>query len=160
MKRLLLAAGLLTAFAPLTMARETRPALTFLQELSAKQSAALGTYKADAPGIPTIVIKAKGAQLIMAADGYPELNITLNDKDQLIAAGLPEGFNFTLVRDKDKKITGLKVETPMGGGELKKAEDAKPAAKPEAKKTEVPDVLGVYESDEIEGMRIKGEMVF
>jgi hypothetical protein len=142
------------------MARETRPALTFLQELSAKQSAALGTYKADAPGVPTIVIKAKGAQLIMAADGYPELNITLNDKDQLIAAGLPEGFNFTLVRDKDKKITGLKVETPMGGGELKKAEDAKPVAKPEAKKAEVPDVLGVYESDEIEGMRIKGEMVF
>ncbi|WP_395094504.1 hypothetical protein [Armatimonas sp.] len=165
MKRLLLAAGLLTAFAPLTMARETRPAvsISFLQELSAKQSAALGTYKAEAPGVPTIVVKAKGAQLIMAAEGYPELNITLNDKDQLIAEGLPEGFNFTLVRDKDKKITGLKVETPMGGGELKRVaetKETKPAPKVEVKQADVPDVLGVYESDEIDGMRIKGEMVF
>lgn len=165
MKRLLLAAGLLTAFAPLTMARETRPAvsLSFLQELSAKQSAALGTYKAEAPGVPTIVIKAKGAQLIMAAEGFPELNITLNDKDQLIAEGLPEGFNFTLVRDTDKKITGLKVETPMGGGELKRVaetKDTKPAPKADVKKADVPDVLGVYESDEIEGMRIKGELVW
>ncbi|WP_309714539.1 hypothetical protein [Armatimonas sp.] len=161
MKRLLLAAGLLTAFAPLTMARETRPALTFLQELNAKQSAALGTYKAEMPGVPTIVIKAKGAQLIMAAEGFPELDVTLNDKGELSAAVLPEGFKFTLIKDKDGKVTGMKVETPMGGGDLKRVEAAKPvAAKPEAKKAEVPDVLGVYESDEIEGMRIKGEMVW
>lgn len=165
MKRLFLAAGLIAALTSGTMAREIRPAvgLSFLQELSASQKAALGTYKADMPGVPTIVIKAEGAQLIMAAEGFPEINVKLNDKDQLIAEGLPEGFNFTLVRDKDKKITGLKVDTPMGGGELKRVEEpkaAKPAPKDEAKKTEVPDVLGVYESDEIEGMRIKGEMVF
>jgi hypothetical protein len=166
MKRLFFAAGLIAALTSGTMAREARPATvatSFLQELSAKQKAAVGTYKAEAPGVPTIVIKAQGAQLIMAAEGFPEINVKLNDKDQLIAEGLPEGFNFTLVRDKDMKITGLKVETPMGGGELKRVADtkeAKPAPKEEAKKAGVPDVLGVYESDEIQGMRIKGEMVF
>jgi hypothetical protein len=164
MKRLFLAAGLIAALTSGTMAREIRPAvgLSFLQELSASQKAALGTYKADAPGVPTIVIKAEGTQLILAAEGFPDLNVKLNDKDQLIAETLP-GFNFTLVRDKDKTITGLKVETPMGGGELKRVEEpkaVKPAPKDEAKKAEIPDVLGVYESDEIEGMRIKGEMVW
>jgi hypothetical protein len=160
MKRLFLAAGLIAALTSGTMARETRPAVVFFQELSAKQSAAVGTYKADAPGFPSIEIKAKGAQLIMAATGFPEINVKLTDKDELVAEGLPDGFKFTLTRDKDGTITGLKVETPMGGGELKRVATAKPAPKAEVVKAAVPDVLGVYESDEIQGMRIKGEMVF
>ena len=161
MKRLFLAAGLLTALTSGALAREPRPAVFFLQELSAKQSAALGTYKAETPGVPTIVIKAKGTQLIMAAEGYPETNVTINDKDELVAEGLPADFKFTLVRDADKKITGLKVETPMGGGELKRVPDAKPAVPAvEAKKADVPDILGVYESDELNGMRLKSEVVF
>lgn len=161
MKRLFLAAGLLTALTSGALAREPRPAVFFLQELSAKQSAALGTYKAETPGVPTIVLKAKGAQLVMAAEGYPDVNVTLNDKDELVAEGLPADFKFTLVRDADKKITGLKVETPMGGGELKRVPDAKPAVPVvEAKKADVPDILGVYESDELNGMRMKSEVVF
>ena len=161
MKRLLLAAGLLTAFAPLTMARETRPAvsLSFLQELSAKQSAALGTYKGDMPGVPTLEIKAKGSQLILAVAGFGEFPVTLDDKGELI--GVPGGYRLHVVNDKEGKTTGLAVETPTGEkSEVKRVEETKPTAKPEAKKADLPDVLGVYESDEIQGMRLKGELVW
>lgn len=154
MKRLFLATGLVVALTTGALAHSPRPSVNLfvVQELSAKQSAALGVYKAEMPGVPTITIKAKGNQLIMAAEGYPELDVTLNDKDELVAAVLPEGFKFTLVKDKDGKVTGLKVETPMGGGELKKqAEAAKPAETEKAtpaKKAELPDVLGKYEAED------------
>lgn len=157
MKRLILAAGLIATLVPNVWAQDTKPAVQ-ATELSAREQGALGTYKSDNPAAPTITIKAAAKQLIMSATGFPDIPVTLNDKDELTAALLPEGYKFSLIRDKDKKVTGLKVETPMGGGDFQRVPDA-PAVKP-APKPSVPDILGVYESDtEFQGMIIKSEVV-
>lgn len=156
MKRLVLAASLIAALPLISWAQDTKPAVAAKEELSAKEKATVGTYKSAMPGSPTITLKASGKQLILAATGYPELPVSLDDKDRLIAQGLPEGFSFSVVRDKDGKITGLKISTPQGAGEFTRIPDAAPAPK----KPSVPDILGKYESDEVGGQKMISEVTY
>ena len=157
MKRFFLAAGLIATLVPTVMAQETKPAAQS-SELSAREQGALGTYKSDTAGAPVIILKAVGKQLTLSATGLPDVTVTLNDKDELISSLLEGvGYHVNLVRDKDKKVTGLKVDGPQGGGDFQRTSDAPVAEK---KKESLPDILGKYESDkEFEGMIIKSEVV-
>lgn len=152
MKYLLLTVGLAALLAPAATAQDAAPAkpasdtpaATAKDELPERARAALGTYKADASGAPTLVLKAQGKQLILAATGFPDLPVTLDDKDRLTNPLLPAEFAFTLVRDKDGKVTGLDVKTPMGGGVFQRTP-------PEAEKKPapaIPDILGKYAADQ------------
>lgn len=117
----------------------------------------LGTYKSDQPGVPVITLAWEGGKLMMKASGFPALEVTLGEKGALKSAVLPEAFQFTLALDADGKATALKMETPMGSGELKRL-PGKPAD--EAKKDEIPDILGVYEpTEKVEGAH-PAEVVF
>ena len=118
----------------------------------------LGTYKSDTPGPPAITLAWKDGKLMMEASGFPAIEVTLGEKGELKSAVLPPTFSFTLVLDADGKATALKLDTPMGGGELKRQADAKPVEV--AKKDEIPDILGVYEPDQkVEGVKA-AEVVF
>jgi hypothetical protein len=80
----------------------------------ARLKATEGTYTPDTPGVPKIEMKVKDGKLMMAAEGFPELEVEITDKDILKSEMLPEGFVLTLIRDKDGVVTGLKADTPMG----------------------------------------------
>jgi hypothetical protein len=152
-KRTWLAAGLLAAMsvsgAAFAQGGDKPAAAAPNQEERLK--GVLGKYKSEQPGFPGITLTLKDGKLTMEAEGFPPLPVTLTEKDELKAALLPPDFKFTILRDKDGKATGLKVETPMGGGELKrepsKEEPKKEEPKEEAKKAEVPDILGRYEPE-------------
>jgi hypothetical protein len=165
-KRLWLAAGLLavmTTTGGMALAQDTKPAASAPTKQEERLKGVLGTYKAD--GSPTMVLTLKEGKLILSAEGYPPLPVTLTDKDELKSDVLPPAFKFNIVRDKDGKATGIKVDTPMGGAELKRQPDAagdtKPEPKKEEKKAEIPDILGVYEGDmgKAEVLLEKGKLV-
>ena len=96
---------------------EANPAL-------ARAEAAVGTYKADVPGIPEVKFFIKEGKAFIEAEGYPAVEVSVDDKDKVTGSGLPEGFNLSLVRDKDGKVTGMAVSTPMGDIEMKRTAPA------------------------------------
>lgn len=150
-KRTWLAAGLLgvMSLGGAAFAQDAKPAAA-AQNKEERLKGVVGTYKSEQPGIPVITLSVKDGQLTMEVkmegQSFPPLPITLSDKDELNSALLPPTFKLTIVRDKDGKAIGIKADTPMGGGELKRQSgDAKPA---EEKKVEIPDMLGVYEPED------------
>jgi hypothetical protein len=149
MKPIFLTLGLTALLTPLAAAQDTtaKPApappvaAAVPDTLTEREKAVLGTYKAEQAGAPVITIKAQGKQLILAATGYPEIPVTLGEKDALTSAALPGDYAFTVLRDKDGAVTGLDVKSPAGDTSFKKQ------AEPTAKKPVVPDVLGKYTPD-------------
>ena len=135
-----------------------KPATSVQKEAPEKIQKVLGTYKSDTAGPPVITLAWKDGKLMMEAGGFPALEVTLGEKGALKSSVLPEAFKFTLVLDADGKATALKMETPMGGFELKRL-PGKPAE--ETKKADdVPDVLGVYEpTEKVDGAK-PAEVVF
>ncbi len=99
---------------------EPKPADTAL----ARAEAAVGTYKGDVPGVPDVKFFVKDGKAFIQAEGYPEVEVTVDDQGKVTGSGLPEGFVLTLVRDKDGKVTGMAVSTPMGDIEMKRTAPA------------------------------------
>ncbi len=156
-RKLWLAAGLLavmTTTGGMALAQDTKPAASAPTKQEERMKAVLGSYKPAMPGFPGITLSLKEGKLILSAEGFPPLEVTLTDKDELKADALPPTFKFSIVRDKDGKAVSLKVDTPMGGSELKRQPDAEKKPEPKAdepkkeeKKAEVPDILGRYEPE-------------
>jgi hypothetical protein len=144
-----LAAGLLAVMSlpGATFAQDARPAASAPSKDEERLKGVLGTYKADQPGFPGIKLTLKDGQLMLEAEGFPALPVTLSEKDELKAVLLPPTFKLSIVRDKDGKAVGLKFDNPMGGGELKREVPKEEPKKPEEKKAEVPDILGRYEPE-------------
>ena len=102
--------------------------IVFIRKTFVKQSAAKtedpklarlkaleGTYTAEMAGLPVVKISVRDGKLVIEPEGQnPVSDAKLSDKDELTGAGLPEGFTVTIQRDKDGKVTGMLVKTPMG----------------------------------------------
>jgi dihydrofolate reductase len=80
----------------------------------ARLKATEGTYTSEIPGVPVVTVKVKDGKLILQAEGNPEVEVELTDKDVLKSDKLPEGFVLKLVRDKNGVVTGMTADTPMG----------------------------------------------
>ncbi|MFM7320346.1 MAG: hypothetical protein ACKO5K_02330, partial [Armatimonadota bacterium] len=120
----------------LTFTRKTFPKPPAIEDPQAKLKAAVGKYVSDTGGVPVVNLTLRDGKLILQAEGYPEMEVTIGDKDILAGKGLPEGFVLTLQRDKDGKVTGMHAATPMGEAEFKReapAEEKKPAVAEEDK---------------------------
>ena len=142
--------------ATLKFTRKTFPAPPAVEDPAAKAKAVTGVYTPTEAGAPVVTIKLVDGKLVLSADGFPDIVVTVGEKDVLTGMGLQEGFVLTLVRDKDGKVTGMKAETPMGNAEFtrepfkeakpeeKKAEDAKPEDKVLVR---VKSAVGTYRAD-------------
>lgn len=105
----------------LKFTRKTFPAPPAIEDPAAKAKAVTGVYTPTEPGAPVVTIKLKDSKLVLSADGFPDMEVTVGEKDVLKGDKVPEGFVLTLIRDKDGKVTGMKAETPMGDAEFTRA---------------------------------------
>ena len=109
-----------------------------------------GYYASDTPNAPTLEMKiSETGGLILQVKGYPSLPVTLNKKEQLTNALLPEGYEFSVKRDKQKVVIAIEGKTPQGTVLYKKGEKpVEKAIEKPAEIIEVPDILGKYEAAE------------
>ncbi len=120
----------------LTFTRKTFPKPPAIEDPQARLKAAVGKYVSDTGGVPVVTLALKDGKLVLQAEGYPEIEVAIGEKDVLAGKGLPEGFVLTLQRDKDGKVTGMHAATPMGDADFKReapAEEKKPAVAEEDK---------------------------
>jgi YD repeat-containing protein len=87
----------------------------------ARLKALEGIYTSDTPGLPTVTMRIKDGKLMIEADGNPTIEGKLSDKDELTGEGLPDGFTVKVTRDKDGKVTGMSISTPMGDAKFTRA---------------------------------------